>query len=1191
MPSDHQPLFSTSFLRAHWQHDFDTYLADEDEAIRELLGHWADKDFQKETTAEGAFADVFFKKLWGFVASGERPKKDGYTLYPKYPVPGAGQEGGTGEADMAAGYFSIAGVSETAQVLCEFKDVRSGLDQPQNRKGNNRSPVKQCFDYLKHVARPLYGSEPIQPTWGLVTDMNEFRLYHYNTGPSQYQRFMIRRVPGVDETTLLEDTPEAAFQRFLFVHLCHSDRLLTRGGLSSLAQLLGNQWVHEKALEKEFYSDYHAYRDAVFEAIVQANPGFEGTKGKLVRLTQRFLDRCIFILYCEDMGEMLGYPPSLLRDLLQGISTSGRFYNPDDDAAWTQIKRLFVAMRDGDQFGENKINRFNGGLFEDNPDLDGLKIPTKVFCSKDQTTPQSLAANKETLLYFSASYNFGMRDAGGEKAIDLYTLGRIFEQSITDLEKMEAEADGRLSLMTLTKRKSDGVYYTPEWVTHYIVQETVGTRINDAKVRHGIVIPPQFDRKLIGRYNSWQQSKRKKGESGPTESELRQVYRYEQSLIAFQNELESLKVVDPACGSGAFLIQAFDHLMEQRRWVADEMARLKGQQLALFDTDATMRSILANNIYGVDINQESVEITRLALWLRTALPDRPLTSLDNNIRCGNSLIGHDFYRSEQGQFEFSEEEKERINAFDWEAAFPQVFPPATEKKGFDCVVGNPPYVKLQHFRQYQPRVAEYLLNAKRDGHPLYASTQTGNFDMFLPFIEKGIELLNPSGRMGYIAPNVWSVNDYGEGLRSYLAANHRLDRWIDFKSFQVFDEAITYTALQFYRRSPADGVQCVLAPHGEVQISSIEWSDVPAIPYAELPSADSWTLLPEAERRLKQRLASSFPSLGDAANTKHIFQGLIPSPNWIYHLQKLGPGRYRQVPEEGDPRDVDLEDQIMHPLVSGVEAKRYQVPRSETYILFPYDLTGASPRLFTPQEMDRRFHQAWTYLCEHERTLRDRERGLFDNDRWYQFARNQNLDKQNIPKLGVAETAPELRVFYDERGEFYFDNVRVNGIVPADSQSPWYLLACLNSTVANFVFKLSAKPKQNGYFEANKQFIAPLPIPQIDDNARTAIGDAGRELHALHTSRRDAIVQLENRLANTQAYDDPKPVSWLWADVHDKDYWKATNPEVLSGQQLRSWAKKHFEGASTPTCNYSTFILGPCSIGRHACGQRIESAD
>ena len=321
------------------------------------------------------------------------------------------------------------------------------------------------------------------------------------------------------------------------------------------------------------------------------------------------------------------------------------------------------------------------------------------------------------------------------------------------------------------------------------------------------------------------------------------------------------------------------------------------------------------------------------------------------------------------------------------------------------------------------------------------------------------------------------VNDYGEGLRTYLAGNRRLDRWIDFKSYQVFDEAITYTSLQFYRRQPADGVRCVLAPRGEVQISSIEWNEgIEAIPYDELPAGETWSLLPEAERRLKQRLTASFPRLDDAAHTKHIFQGLIPSPNWIYHLQRIGPRRYRQFPEEGEPREVEIEDAIMHPLVSGVEAKRYQVPRTETYILFPYNLAGATPRLFTQQEMNQRFPLAWGYLCEYEAVLRGRERNSFDDDRWYQFARNQNLDKQHTPKLGVAETAPELRVFYDEQGEFYFDNVRVNGIVAADEQSPWYLLACMNSRVVNFVFKLSAKPKQNQYFEANKQFIAPLPI-------------------------------------------------------------------------------------------------------------------
>ena len=449
-------------------------------------------------------------------------------------------------------------------------------------------------------------------------------------------------------------------------------------------------------------------------------------------------------------------------------------------------------MRDGTPFGAERINRFNGGLFDEDPEMDALKLPNRVFCEHNQGQSQKrLLQHPKTLLYFSSKYNFGVSDGGRGRTLSLTAMGRIFEQSITDLEVMEAHAENRESLTELTKRKRDGVYYTPEWVTHYIVEETVGSWLSE--IRRGLGFD-QFNDVTDEQIKEYLKDRRK--------SKI--VGEYKKALYQFSEQLDKLKVLDPACGSGAFLIQAFQYLYEQRQWVAKELERVKRGEKGLFDIHDNMRAVLSRNLYGVDINAESVEITRLALWLYTALPDRPLTSLDQNIRCGNSLVGNDFY-SQMGinRELFGENESERVNTFDWEEAFPEVF--KGENPGFDCVISNPPYVKLQHFRKIQEDVAKYLLKAKRkDGAALYESTQTGNFDMYLPFIERGVELLNNQGKMGFIAPNVWLVNEYGKGLRQKLKRTQRLDRWIDFKSFQVFDEAITYTALQFFTGFPRD---------------------------------------------------------------------------------------------------------------------------------------------------------------------------------------------------------------------------------------------------------------------------------------------------------------------------------------------------------------------------------------------------
>jgi Eco57I restriction-modification methylase len=1141
MSTTHQPLFADPFLARQWAADYARFRGSslETELIQRLK-EWAAKKSQKETAAEGAFISLFFKQTWGYRAAGEVARIAGYTCDPQHAIKGAGQGGGTGIADLALGYFDRPGVAPTPQVLCEFKGVRAGLDAPQKRKGNDRSPVKQCADYIKEAGRALYPNEPIQPTWGIVSDMNEFRLYWRNKMPQQYQRFVLRPTVGDGAASLLGEGDEAAFQRFTFWRMFQHDMLLTTGGPSPLEKLLTEQWVQEHAIENEFYREYQAYREAVFNAIVDANRGFKGTRGKLVRLTQRFLDRCIFILFCEDMGGFLKFPSNLLRDVLAGVSTDPD-YDPEDDAAWTRVKKLFVAMRDGGPFRSHQINRFNGGLFAHEADLESLHIPTRLFCARGQgASPERIDLHKKTLLFFSAHYNFGVSGGTLERSVNPYTLGHIFEQSITELEFMEAKAEGRASISELSRRKRDGVYYTPEWITSYIVEETVGAHLAELRRELGLDPTPVFTEDELARYRkaregqSRKTSSRKRAPGKDQRFKAERVEEYISGLDQLGAELDNIKVVDPACGSGAFLIQALKRLVKERKWIANERERVRGKQgVELWDDDAVTKRVLSNNIYGVDINEESVEITRLALWLHTALPDRALSALDENIRCGNSLIDRQFYKQEKL---FDEEERERINAFDWMTAFPEIWSRPNGKSGFDCVIGNPPYVKLQHFRQALPDVAEYLLSASRAGvdgaMPLYASTQTQNFDMYLPFIEKGIELLNEEGRMGFIAPSVWLLNEYGAGLRRDIKRTRRLERWVDFKDFPVFDEAMTYTALQFYRGKACDAVCCAFTPDGE--LGGIDWSVPDAvINYADLASDEAWVLLPERERAFVNRLSAHSLRLDTVA--PGIIVGIQTSADHIYHLQRLGPGRYRQFLKKKPPIDVELEDAIVRPLVSGEDAKRYQTPVTDTYLLFPYIEDRGRMRLLAAAALASEFPKAWQYLCRYEAELRGRENGAFDDGEWYRFGRNQNIDKQNLPKLGVAQTVPGMRVFNDVHGAYCFNNVRVNGILVDSEESSFFLMGILNCRVVDFVFRRIARPKERrpsgAYFEANRQYIAPLPIPRASNAARARVAAMAQQLQTLHSARRDAIRAIELRLASDQFFGAPRPPSWLWADV------------------------------------------------------------
>jgi type I restriction-modification system DNA methylase subunit len=655
----------------------------------------------------------------------------------------------------------------------------------------------------------LFGNEPVQPWWGLVTDMNEFRLYWWDRAPAEYIRFFIRREDllsgGYD---LLGESDEARFDRYLFAKLFSRDMLLSEAGRSRLLRLVERQWARGRKLEGAFYDRYKDVRERLYNVLRLSNPNFPGRPGELLRLTQKLLDRFIFAFFCEDMGERMLFPPQMLRDFLRTRSNEP-FYDENGSELWEQFKRVFEKMNTGGSLNRVKLPEINGGLFAPDPLIDGLTIPNYVFAKSGQGANEaSLESDQETLLYLCGRYNYAAR-GDVKESLSLYTLGHIFEQSITELEYREGELEGRETFAKLSKRKRDGVYYTPESVVNYLVEQTLAPWFADAKKTCGYPNPE---------------------EGAPTAA----------AAAAYVQRLEAIRIVDPACGSGAFLISAFRRLLVERIAAARDVERARGAIPGAIDEMPLISTILRANIYGVDINPASVEIAKLALWLHSARASAPLSSLEHTIRIGNSLVGEDFWAGRQR----TAESEERIRTFDWRAAFPEVWP-AGREGGFDIVLGNPPYVKLQNLMTVDPDVVAYL-TAERS-RDTYQSARTGNFDLYLPFIEKGLRLLTPGGRMAFIAPSLWPMNQYGEGLRRLVRRGRNLDRWLDFKSHQIFEDVITYTALQFFTRDSNDVVRIAAAPNGEM--ADIDWSDAElAIPYDSLSGEDEWLMATGAER-------------------------------------------------------------------------------------------------------------------------------------------------------------------------------------------------------------------------------------------------------------------------------------------------------------------------------------------------------
>jgi hypothetical protein len=1136
MFDDTRAFISRAFLRAELELEYRAYAAEHDAALLERILGWDQRMQLNETQAEGAFVQTFFEEVWGYGQAG-RTAPDLVTAIPQFAVSGEGAGGGVGAADLALGWFRDR-PDATAQVLCEFKDIRSTLDAKQNRKGSTRSPITQCLNYVRGARKGLYGNEPVQPWWGLVTDMNEFRLYWWDRAPSEFLRFVIRRRDLLDGAYDLRTdggdyAEDARFDRFLFWRLFQRDFLISQAGRPPLLRLIERQWVKESQIEEAFYDRYKAVRERLFRVLTVSNPTFPGTPTELLRLTQKLLDRFIFAFYCEDMGERMLFPPQLIRERIQRESID-HTYDPEGPELWAWFRRLFGFMDAGGQWGQMRVPHINGGLFAADPLIENLNLPNHVFAAVGQGHNEaSLERDRDTILYLCARYNYAARGDARE-SLSLYTLGRIFEQSITELEYRVGELEGRDTVAKLSKRKRDGVYYTPEWVVNLLVEQTMGPWFADVKTACG-----------------WAEA----DEGAPTLA----------AAQAYVERLRTMRLVDPACGSGAFLISAFRRVLQERIEALRDVRRLEGGDIAgAIDETPLIADILAHNIYGVDINPASVEIAKLALWLHSARADAPLSGLNHTLRCGNSLVAHDFWAGRADDPAL----RERVNSFDWTEAFPEVLAdPATG--GFDIVLGNPPYVKLQNLMKVDPPVVAYL-QAER-GEDTYRSARTGNFDLYLPFIEKGLRLLSPGGRMAYIAPSLWVVNAYGRGLRGLIRERGQLDRWVDFKAHQIFDEAITYTSLQLFTRAPNACVRMALAPAGETDTADIDWEDPAlAVPYDRLPADAEWLIATGEERALIDRLAETCLRLDDASLTDGIVVGLQTSADPIYHLDRVSDGHYRCSPKGAAPYVVDIEDAIMKPLVSGGEAKRYEAPETATYVLFPYERTAAGAmRLIPEAELLRRFPGARRYLGTYEVALRAREQAKdargnvtaspFDDDEWYRFGRNQNLDKQDAAKLIVAQTVPEMRVCADLEGAFSLNNVRVNGILSAPGGDLAYLMGALNGSLADFVFRRIGKPKQGGWFEANKQFIAPLPIPDASAAERADVARRARDLQDRWTNRRDLDRAAHERLGTLgRARHDAR---WLWPNelpAHADLVEQAPRALTARGDRI-AWANQRFE--------------------------------
>jgi len=552
--------------------------------------------------------------------------------------------------------------------------------------GRNKSPVQQAWEY----AMDAKGAK-----WVLVSNYREIRLYAIGYGRKDYEQF-----------NLLSLKEPKNYARFMLV--LSADNLLGTNTLN----LLKESENKEKEITDNFYKHYHKLRISMIETLEKDNKTVPIKD--IIQYTQTILDRILFVAFAEDRS-------LLPEDTLKNCFEDRNKWNPQP--AWENFKGLFRSIDKGNP--PLKIPGYNGGLFAENSELNSLVV-SDALCE-------------------------GFKVIGGydfESEVSVNILGHVFEQSISDLEEIKAKIEGGDFDLNSSKRKKDGIFYTPPHVTRYIVEQSIGGWLSDRRKEIGFEKLPELNE---DDYLSIQIVLR--GAKKGTVIFNKRIEQHVKAWEKYKDILTNIKVLDPACGSGAFLNEVFDYLYKEGQTINNELANFNAGQINLFRWD---KHILANNIYGVDLNPESVEITKLSLWLKTANKNEKLTYLDDSIKCGNSLI--------------DDPKTSKTSAFNWQTEFPQIF----DNGGFDVIVGNPPYGAIlpndeitwlsNNYKSFEYQVNTYVL-----------------------FYELGITLLNEHGILGYITPATFTYQHYFKNIRSII--NGYELKSICKYTFAVFEDA------------------------------------------------------------------------------------------------------------------------------------------------------------------------------------------------------------------------------------------------------------------------------------------------------------------------------------------------------------------------------------------------------------------
>jgi hypothetical protein len=770
-----------------------------------------------------------------------------------------------------------------------------------------------------------------------------------------------------------------------------------------------------KRVDAALLDEISSWREALAASLARGNPDL--SQGDLNFAVQRTIDRLLFLRICEDRAiEDYGRLKALL-----GV-----------DGVYARLMELF---READQ-------RYNSGIFHFQEERDRSELPDGLTgrLALDDATLKDII---QDLYYPDSPYVFS--------EIPAEILGQVYEQFLGKVIRLE---EGHRAVVEDKPevRKAGGVYYTPSYIVEYIVKNTVGRLLE--------------------------------GKSAAEAAEIR--------------------ILDPACGSGSFLIGAYQYLLDWHLdWYkanlapmldksggqasaealrllpaapekrADRRARkiaVRAAQAALpitrdsLDrewhlTTSERKRILQSSIYGVDIDAQAVEVTKLSLLLKVLegesresissllryFKERALPDLGENIKCGNSLIGYNYYDDHRNM---SDEEVRKINAFEWERGFPEVF----LRGGFDAVIGNPPYVRQEGLGELK----DYLFRHYRVYH--------GVADLYAYFIERGVSLLRPAGLFSYIVANKWMRANYGAPLRRWLKEQH-IEEIVDFGDLPVFTKATTYPCI--LRIAKEEPVESFFA----CQVRTLRFSSLEdylgehsyAVRQQELDES-GWSLADERTQRLLEKLKATGIPLGEYVGGK-IYYGIKTGLNEAFVIDEAT--RARLIAE--DARSAEL----IKPFLAGRDIKRYEQPRSDKYLIFTRhglyidDYPAIKQYLNQFKERLTPKPRNWT-----GKDWKGRKPGAYE---WYEIQDTIDYHAEfEKPKIFWPEIAGSARFTFDESG--YYANNKTYLIPLADL----YLLGLLNSSSLRLFIHSVCTDLQGNSFNFSEVFVERTPVRPTD---------------------------------------------------------------------------------------------------------------